>query len=58
MEQSKDNNQPKNSQTKRWSDAEVRRVARVFDLLLRIDQRKRGKGNEQTQNPKNKQATD
>lgn len=34
------------SQTKPWSDAELRRVARVFELLIRIDKRKKGQVNE------------
>jgi hypothetical protein len=37
------------SQAKPWSDAELRRVARVFELLIRIDKRKKGQGNERQQ---------
>jgi len=37
------------NQAKPWSDAELRRVARVFELLIRIDQRKKGRGNERRQ---------
>lgn len=30
-----------------WSDAELRRVTRVFELLIRVDKRlNKGKGNE------------
>lgn len=46
--QPNNDNPPLASQTKLWSDAELRRVSRVFELLIRIDKRvKKGKGNAQ-----------
>lgn len=53
--QSQSNEQPKQkSQTKPWSDAELRRVARAFELLIRVDKRlKKGKSND-NQNSKSK----
>ena len=39
MDKQPPNKITKPSQPKPWSDAELRRVARVFDLLIRIDKR-------------------
>jgi hypothetical protein len=42
-------NEPQTSQAinSNWSDAELRRVARVFDLLIKINERiKKGTSNE------------
>ncbi len=40
-------NKPQVNQAKHWSDAELRRVARVFELLIRIDKRqKKGRTND------------
>jgi hypothetical protein len=51
MDKQPDNNAKQMSQTKLWSDAELRRVTRVFDLLIRVDKRlKEGKGNEKAKN--------
>jgi hypothetical protein len=37
----------KAKQSPLWSDAELRRISRVFDLLIRIDKRlKKGQSNE------------
>jgi hypothetical protein len=46
-------NIPQASQIQPWSDAELRRVSRVFELLIRVDKRlKKGKSNErQSINP-------
>jgi hypothetical protein len=46
-------NEPQDNQTQLWSDAELRRVTRVFDLLVKVDRRlKKEQGNE------NKRDTD
>lgn len=53
MEQSKETSSPRTSQTKRWSDAELRRVARVFDVLIRVEKRLRQeRGNDNAKQPK------
>lgn len=46
MEQPKAGTKSQTSQAKPWSDAELRRVARVFELLIRIDKRQKERGNE------------
>lgn len=51
------NNEPQDSHAKPWSDAELRRVSRVFELFIRIDKRlKKGKSNER-QNDKPETST-
>jgi hypothetical protein len=52
--QPNNDNQLLTSQAKLWSDAELRRVARAFELLIRIDKRlKKGQDNErQDRKPK------
>ena len=45
--QPSDNDTAQTSQTPHWTDAELRRVSRVFELLIRIDKRiKKGQVNE------------
>jgi hypothetical protein len=45
--QPKSPNQSQDSQAMPWSDAELRRVSRVFELLIRVDKRlKKGKSYE------------
>lgn len=47
MDKQPPNKVVKASQPKPWSDAELRRVARVFELLIRIDKRqKKGRSND------------
>lgn len=47
MDKQPPTNKPQASQAKPWSDAELRRVARVFELLIRIDKRqKKGRSND------------
>lgn len=47
MDKQPPNKATKASQPKPWSDAEMRRVARVFELLMRIDKRqKKGRSND------------
>ncbi|HZM64067.1 MAG TPA: hypothetical protein VFB59_02950 [Candidatus Saccharimonadales bacterium] len=41
MEQRRGNDKEQKSQTHVWSDAELRRMSRVFELLIKIDQRKK-----------------
>lgn len=59
MEQSKKTNNPQPSQTQLWSDAELRRVSRVFEVLINVDKRtKNRKRNEPKRNTDNaNQAT-
>lgn len=52
MDKQPDSNAKKMSQTKLWSDAELRRVARVFELLIKID--KRMKKRQDNENDSNK----
>lgn|GEM_PF-1562613 len=48
--QPKSPNQPQDSQASPWSDAELRRVSRVFELLIRVDKRlKKGKSYEEAE---------
>jgi hypothetical protein len=46
------------SQTPVWSAAELRRVARIYELLIKVDQRKKvmkeQEDNEQTKEPETK----
>lgn len=49
MQQEHAPTKPINDSETPWSEAEIRRVARVFDLLIRIDKRlTKGKSNEET----------
>ena len=58
MTQRPNSNVPNDSQAKRWSDAELRRVSRAIELLIKVDKRlKEGTSNGQTQNPKDTQVT-
>lgn len=51
MEKQPPSNKSQTSQAQPWSDAELRRVTRVFELLIRVDKRlKKGKSNERTDN--------
>ena len=40
------NNKDADGQAKPWSDAELRRATRVFELLIRIDKRQKGRSND------------
>ncbi|MCA9312972.1 hypothetical protein KDA08_01440 [Candidatus Saccharibacteria bacterium] len=42
MDKQSPNNKSNSDKPKTWSNAELRRVARVFELLIRIDNRKKG----------------
>jgi hypothetical protein len=54
MDKQSPSDKTKASQPKPWSDAELRRVARVFDLLIRIDKRqKKGRSNDGQRNTDN-----
>jgi hypothetical protein len=54
-----DNNTTQPSQTPHWSDAELRRVSRVFELLIRIDKRiKKGQVNESDSNKSEQEQQD
>jgi hypothetical protein len=51
MKEQINTNTSQKRQAKAWSDAELRRVVRVFELLIQIDQRQNGrKRNEQPLN--------
>jgi hypothetical protein len=51
-------NEPQDNQTKLWSDAELRRVSRVFELLIKVDKRlKKEKGNESKRDTDNTSET-
>jgi hypothetical protein len=51
-----DKSNPQMSQTPVWSAAELRRVARVYELLIKVDQRKKvmkeQEDNERSKEPK------
>jgi hypothetical protein len=54
MEQSKASNKSQPSQTQLWSAAELRRVSRVFEVLINVDKRtKNRKRNEPKRNTDN-----
>jgi hypothetical protein len=58
MIQRSDESNPQMSQTPAWSAAELRRVARIYELLIKVDQRKKvmkeQEDNEQTKEPETK----
>ncbi len=50
MDKQPPSNKSQDSQAKPWSDAELRRVSRVFELLIRVDKRlKKGKSYEEAE---------
>ena len=41
MAQQPSSNEPEKKQQSLWSDAELRRMARVLEILIKVDQRKK-----------------
>ncbi len=53
MDKQPQSNKSQKSQAKPWSDAELRRATRVFELLIRIDKRQKGRSNDGQRNTDN-----
>jgi hypothetical protein len=58
IKQPHDSNSLQDSQPKAWTNAELKRVARVFELLINIDKRQKNKRGNEDEDKRNTNRTD